>query len=152
MPGVAVTPANVTERASAQQLLAQVLGWFTWLSVQWVDGGYAGEAFAQWVKGLRPKLAVEVVKRSDANPGFKGLPRRWIVERTFGWLMHHRRLVGDYETTPASAEVWIYIVMIRLQLHRLARMLTLHDLSDTLLIVIKVLCSKQIIFFCAHAG
>ena len=118
--GVAVTPANVTERAGAQLLLAQVLGWLTWLRVLWVDGGYTGEAFAQWVKGLRPKLAVEVVKRSDTNQGFHVLPRRWIVERTFGWLMHHRRLVRDFETTTASAEAWICIAMIRIQLRRLA--------------------------------
>lgn len=118
--GVAVTPANVTERAGAQGLLAQVLGWFTWLRVLWVDGGYSGEAFAQWVRARRPKLAVQVVKRSDANQGFKVLPRRWIVERTFGWLMHHRRLVRDYETSEASAVAFIHLAMIRIQLRRLA--------------------------------
>jgi transposase len=59
--GVAVTPANTTERDGAQVVLGRVLGWFTWLRILWVDGGYTGETFAQWVKGLRPKLAVEVV-------------------------------------------------------------------------------------------
>jgi putative transposase len=118
--GVAVTPANITERAGAQMLLSQVLGWFTWLRILWVDGGYTGEAFAQWVKGLRPKLHVEVVKRSDDLAGFKVLPHRWVVERTFGWLMRQRRLVRDYETTESSAEAWIYIAMIRIQLRRLA--------------------------------
>jgi len=118
--GVAVTPANVTERAGAQILLARVLGWFTWLRVLWVDGGYTGEAFARWVKQLRPKLDVAVVKRSDDVSGFSVLPRRWIVERTFGWLLHHRRLVRDYEVTETSAEAWIYIAMIRIQLRRLA--------------------------------
>jgi transposase len=107
--GVAVTPANTT-----------VLGWFTWLRILWVDGGYTGEAFAQWVKGLRPKLAVEVIQRSDTTKGFKVLARRWVVERTFGWLMHQRRLVRDYETTDSSAVAWIYIAMIRIQLRRLA--------------------------------
>ncbi len=93
--GVAITTADVTERAGAQKLLEQVLGWFTWLRVLCVDGGYAGAAFAQWVKELRPKLAVEVVKRSDTNTGFDVLPRRWIVERTFGWLVEqtHQKLV-----------------------------------------------------------
>ena len=120
MLGVAVTPANTTERDGAQKLLGRVLVWFAWLRLLWVDGGYSGEAFAQWVKALRPKLEVEVVKRSDRFKGFKILPRRWIVERTFGWLMLYRRLVRDYETTESSAEAWIYIAMIRLQLRRLA--------------------------------
>ena len=80
--GVAVTPADTTERAGAQLLLGPVLGWFTWLRLLWVDGGYTGESFAQWVKGLRPKLAVQVIKRSDSAKGFKVLARRWVVERT----------------------------------------------------------------------
>jgi hypothetical protein len=54
--GVAVTPANTTERDGAQVVLGRVLGWFTWLRILWVDGGYTGETFAQWVKGLRPKF------------------------------------------------------------------------------------------------
>jgi transposase len=65
----------------------RVLGWFTWLRILWVDGGYLGETFAQCVKGLRPKLAIEVVKRFESSAGFKVLPLRWVVERTFGWLM-----------------------------------------------------------------
>ena len=118
--GVAVTPANVTGRAGAKVLLGRVLGWFTWLRILWVDGGYTGDAFALWVKSRRPKLAVAVVKRSDRRNGFSVLPRRWIVERTFGWLMHHRRLVRDYETSESSAEAWSYIAMIPIQLRRRA--------------------------------
>lgn len=118
--GVAVTSASSTERAGAQVVLGRVLTWFTWLRLLWVDGGYTGATFANWVKELRPKLAVEVVKRSDPTAGFKVLPRRWVVERTFGWLMHHRRLARDYETSETSAEAWIFIAMIRIQLRRLA--------------------------------
>ena len=118
--GVLVTPASTTERAGAQALLTRTLGLFTWLRMLWVDGGYSGQAFAQWVKSVRSKLAVEVVKRSDAVRGFKVLPRRWVVERTLGWLMRHRRLVRDYETTETSAEAWVYIAMIRIQIRRLA--------------------------------
>jgi putative transposase len=59
------------------------LGWFTWLRILWVDGGYPGEAFVQWVKGLRPKLDVAVVKRSEDLSGFKVLPHRWVVEQNF---------------------------------------------------------------------
>ena len=73
-----------------------------------------------WVKGMRPKLAVTVVKRSDNTAGFKVLPFRWVVERTFGWLMQQRRLARDYQTTESSAEACIYIAMIRIQLRRLA--------------------------------
>ena len=94
------------------------MGWFTWLRLLWVDGGYQGEAFARWVQGVRAKLKVQVVKRSDT--GFKVLPRRWVVERTFSWFMRQRRLVRDYETTETSAEAWMYVAMIRIQLRRLA--------------------------------
>lgn len=118
--GVLVTAASVPEREGAQSLLSGVLGWFTWLRRMWVDGGYSGPEFAQWVRVLRPKLEVEVIKRSDHISGFKVLPRRWVVERTFGWLMRHRRLVRDYERTETSAEAWIYLAMIRIQLRRLA--------------------------------
>jgi transposase len=118
--GVVVTPANVTERDGAKAVFCRVLAWFTWLRLLWVNGGYTGAAFANWVKARRSKLAVEVVKRSDEVRGFKVLPRRWVVERTFGWLLHHRRLVRDYEATITSAEAMVYIAMIRIQLRRLA--------------------------------
>jgi len=118
--GVVVTPADTTERDGAKAVLLRVLAWFTWLRLLWVDGGYTGAAFADWVRGRRRQLKVEVVKRSDDVRGFKVLPRRWVVERTFGWLLHHRRLVRDYETSMASAEAFVYIAMIRIQLRRLA--------------------------------
>ncbi len=118
--GVEVTKASVAERQGAQILLDRVLGWFDWLRLMWVDGGYTGDAFANWVRERRPKLKVEVVKRSDDTAGFKVLPRRWVVERTFGWLMRNRRLVRDYEMTESSAQAWIYIAMIRIQVRRLA--------------------------------
>jgi putative transposase len=118
--GVIVTPADCPEREGAQQVLQQVGGWFKSLRKLWVDGGYTGEPFAQWVRTQWPKLKVEVVKRPDATAGFTVLPRRWVVERTFGWLMRHRRLVRDYERTEESAEAWIHLAMIRIQLRRLA--------------------------------
>ena len=118
--GVHVIPASTPERGGAQALLARVLPWLTWLRLLWVDGGYTGAAFAAWVRGLRPKLAVTVVKRSDHASGFTVLPRRWVVEHTFGWLMRHRRLVRDYETSAASAEAFVLLAMIRVQIRRLA--------------------------------
>ena len=118
--GIAITPANTPERDGAQTLLKRVLKGHSWLRLMWVDGGYSGPAFAQWVRSIRPKLETEVVKRCDDTTGFAVLPRRWVVERTFGWLMRHRRLVRDYETTEHSAKAFTYIAMIRIQLRRLA--------------------------------
>jgi putative transposase len=117
--GVWITTASTPERQGAQGLLSRVLGWFTWLRKMWVDGGYSGPEFAAWVRTIRPKLAVEVVRRCDDLKGFKVLPRRWVVERTFGWLMKQRRLVRDYEKTTTSAEAMVYIAMIRIMLRRL---------------------------------
>jgi hypothetical protein len=90
------------------------------VGILWVDGGYTGEAFAQWIKGLHPELKVEVVKCSDDIKGFKVLPYRWVVDRNFGWLMRQRRMVRDYEPRDSSAEALVYIAMIRIQLRRLA--------------------------------
>lgn len=63
---------------------------------------------------------LEIVKRSDTAPKFVVLPKRWIVERTFGRLGRYRRLSKDYELTIPSSESMIYISMINLMLHRLA--------------------------------
>lgn len=117
--GIHVTPANVPERAGAQGLLLGVLGWLHWLRLLWVDSGYTGPEFAHWVRDRKPKLKVEVVPRLEGK-GFKILRRRWVVERTFGWLMKQRRLVRDYEHTVDSAEAWPYIAMIRIMIRRLA--------------------------------
>jgi len=63
---------------------------------------------------------LEIVKRSDDQKGFVVLPKRWIVERTFGWFGRYRRLSKDYEELPASSETMIFIAMIHLMLRRLA--------------------------------
>ena len=118
--GVVITPADTTERDGAKAVLRRVLAWLIGLRLLWVDGGYTGTAFAHWVRARRRTLAVQVVQRSDAVRGFKVLPRRWVIERTFGWLLHQRRLVRDYEQTLSSAEAFVYIAMIRIQLRRLA--------------------------------
>ena len=118
--GVEITAANTPERKGALALLGRVLKWFTWLRKMWVDGGYTGDDFAKSVKEFRPLLDVEVVKRSDDQKGFKVLHRRWVVERTFGWLMRHRRLVRDYERSEESSAAWVFLAMIRIQVRRLA--------------------------------
>ena len=87
------------------------------LQLIWVDQGYQGDNFARVVEQLCG-AKVEVVKRSEA--GFVVLPKRWIVERTFGWLNQNRRLSKDYELLPEVSEAMIQGAMIRLMLQRLA--------------------------------
>jgi putative transposase len=53
--------------------------------------------------------------------GFRVLPRRWVVERTFAWLGQYRRMSKDYEKLPATSEALIYVAMTRLMVRRLAR-------------------------------
>jgi transposase len=91
------------------------------LLIIWADGGYLG-ALVHWVKPLRPygKLRLEIVRRCDDLKGFKLLPRRWVVERTFGWLFKSRRLCRDYEVCLDHSEAMIRICMIRIMVRRLA--------------------------------
>ncbi len=80
------------------------------------DSGYSGPNFALAVMAACG-ATVEIVKRTDS--GFKVLPRRWVVERTFGWLGRYRRLSKDYELLPEVSESMIYAAMVRLMLKRL---------------------------------
>jgi putative transposase len=119
---VHVTGADVQDRDGARRLLAGAVLLLGRLQLIWADGGYAG-ALVAWVKGLRPwgKLRLEIVSRPPQAKGFRLLPKRWIVERTFGWLMRHRRLARDYERRTDHSEAMIQIAMIALMLRRLAR-------------------------------
>jgi len=87
------------------------------LKLIWADGGYAGE-LVRWTKDVG-RRTLEIVKRSDDAKGFKVLPKRWIVERTFAWLGRYRRHSKDYEQLTESSEAMISISMINLMLHRL---------------------------------
>ena|ERR1041385_538597 len=117
---VFVTPAATQDRHAAKDLIQRLVSMYGRLQIIWADGGYLG-ALVQWVKQLRPfgKLRLEIVQRSDK--GFKVLPKRWIVERTFGWFYKARRLCRDYEVRLDHSEAMIRICMIRLMLKRLAK-------------------------------
>jgi putative transposase len=84
-----------------------------------MDGGYRGENFQRWVMDMF-RWIVEIVLRPLEKKGFVQLPKRWVVERTFGWLNWCRRLSKDYERLPATSETFIYIAMIRIMVRRLA--------------------------------
>jgi len=116
-----ITSAATQDRDAAKTLIGSLVKMFGRLQIIWADGGYLG-ALVQWVKELRPfgKLRLEIVRRCDHVKGFKVLPKRWIVERTFGWLSKSRRLCRDYEVRPDHSEAMIRICMIRLMVKRLA--------------------------------
>jgi len=85
----------------------------------WVDAGYRGENFIRWVIAVY-RWILTVVTRSEEDKGFVVLPKRWVVERTFGWFNWCRRLSKDYEVLPETEEAFIYIAMIGLMLKQLA--------------------------------
>lgn len=119
---VHVVAANVPEREGAKQLLHKVnqeRERFPRLARIWVDGGFSGEDFFHWVIDTFRWILEAVLQPQDAQ-GFILLPKRWVVERTYGWLHWCRRLNMDYERLPSPAESLIYIAMIRLMLRRLA--------------------------------
>jgi transposase len=116
---VIVTVASIQDRDGAIRLLAALRAKCSVIVLVWADGGYAGR-FVQWSRTVLA-LTVQIVKRTDDASGFKVLPRRWVVERTFGWITKHRRCVRDYETRPDHHEAMVYIAMIAVMSRRLAR-------------------------------
>lgn len=115
-----IHPANIQDRDGTRLLLVALTTFCKRLRLIWADGGYAG-ALVDWVAQLRPRrpLRLEIVKRSDDAKGFEVLPKRWIVERTFGWLGRSRRLSKDYETNIAHSQTMVLIAMSHLMLRRL---------------------------------
>ena len=114
---VVVHAANIQDRDGAKLVLGKLLGRFPRLCLIWADGGYRGKliewtaSFGQWV--------LEIVKRNDDVKGFAVLPRRWVVERTLGWLGRYRRLSKDYEELVETSESMIYLAMTNLMIRRL---------------------------------
>jgi putative transposase len=119
---VYVSPADVQDRGGAQCLLAGLKPFVPHLKKIWADGAYTGERLASWCKE-QGEWELEIVERSSSadTEGFTVLPRRWIVERTLGWLMRNRRLSKDYERLVQTSETFIEVAMIRLILRRLGR-------------------------------
>jgi transposase len=119
---VLVTAASTGEREGGKTVLHQVRQRgkaVSRLHTIWVDGGFDGEPFMQWVICFC-RWIVQVVLRPEQSKGFVLLKKRWVVERTFGWLMHCRRLVRDYELLPETSQTFIYLAMIRIMVRRLA--------------------------------
>jgi transposase len=129
-----VHPADILDRHGAKLLLAPLQDRLPRLQHIWADSAYSGQARA-WIEATLG-CTVEIVKHwwtgirwvwvgpGQEPPtiprGFQVLPRRWVVERTFAWLVMYRRLAKDYEELPATSEALIYLAMSRLMVRRLA--------------------------------
>ena len=127
---VRVHGADLHDRDGGMQLLAEdSRPELSRMELIWADGAYTA-GFSEWVK-LELGWRVEVPHHRERQlwrygleeepRGFKVLPQRWIVERTFAWLSQVRRLSKDYERLPEVAEAMIYGAMSRLMLRRLAK-------------------------------
>lgn len=95
------------------------LPFWTRLALFIFDSGYASDALLHWCRTIFG-VQTQVTKRSEQK-GFQVQPKRWIVERTFGWLNRFRRLSKDYEQRPKMSESFVYLSMIHLMLNRLTR-------------------------------
>jgi putative transposase len=118
---VIVTAGNVQDRDGAKGLLQEICAEeevVKRLKLIWADGNYRGELIA-WIEDCFG-WKLEVVEKPKDQRGFQVLPKRWIVERTFAWLVRQRRLARDYERLPETSEAFIYTAMIRLMVRRLA--------------------------------
>jgi putative transposase len=118
---VVVHAANIQDREGAKLVFAKALLKGPWSRMErvWADGGSAAKliagvsSFCQWV--------LEIVKRHDDGRGFKLLPKRWVVERTFSWWLNYRRLSKHYESWNETGEAMIHLAMIHVMLRRLTR-------------------------------
>jgi putative transposase len=116
-----VHSAAMQDRFGAKQVLEPLSHRLRRLRLIWADKAYTGP-LVEWVEQLRERRRVrlQIVKRQEHQQGFVVLARRWVVERTFGWLGRNRRLSKDYERLTQTSEAMIYVAMTRLMLRRLA--------------------------------
>jgi transposase len=124
---VLVTGAAVQDRDGGRLLLWALATCFQRVRMVWVDGAYRG-ALLTYGTGLG--LVVEVVAKLAGQVGFKILPRRWVVERTFSWISRCRRTVRDYELRPEHHAAMVQWAMVIVMTRRLARKRSSTDASS----------------------
>lgn len=106
---VLVTAASVQDTVGGRVVVEQVAHRYPQVAVAWADSGYKQSVIGT---GAAYGIDVQVVTKDPQQRGFKPQRKRWAVERTFGWLMLHRRLVRDYETNPQRSRAMIHWAMI----------------------------------------
>ena len=116
---VVVTAANVGDRMGAKLLVIALLNICTRLKLIWADSGYDGAPLTGWIASVAG-ATLQIIKRTELH-AFRVLPRRWVVERSFGWLLRYRRLVRDYERRTEHHEAMVYWATVLLMTRRLAR-------------------------------
>lgn len=124
---VVVHSAGVQDRDGARQLLQWAMCNLPRLLTIFADSAYVG-AWHAWVDYIWSwrlqsmcRFLMQFVQREPGTVGFKVLPKRWVVERTFAWLGKYRRLSKDYEYLPKSSEAFVYLASIHLLTRRLSR-------------------------------
>jgi transposase len=115
---VNLTTADVSDSAGAQHILDAIRKRWPWVKHLFADGAYDRRKLMD--KAAFKEFVIEIVRRIDVDPGFKVLPRRWVVERTFGWMTRWRRLVRDYEKRIDVSKAMIHVAMGGLILRRIA--------------------------------
>jgi transposase len=115
---VNLTPADISDSAGAQAILDGIRKRWPWVKHLFADGAY--DRLRLMDKAAFLDFVIEVVRRADAEPGFKVLPRRWVVERSFGWMTRWRRLVRDYEQRIDVSEAMVFLAMGGILLRRIA--------------------------------
>jgi transposase len=113
-----LTTADISDSAGAQLILDALRTRWPWLKHLFADGAYDRTQLMD--KAAFLDFVIEVVRRIDTESGFKVLPRRWVVERTFGWMMRWRRLVRDYEARIDVSEAMIHVALGSLLLRRIS--------------------------------
>lgn len=114
---VVVTSAAVQDRDALRELMHTARTKSERMVNVLVDGAYNGDVVTE--SQIETGINVTMVKRTDTTPGFVVIPKRWIVERTFGWFNHWRQLSKEYDRTVASSETWVRIACARMALGRL---------------------------------
>lgn len=118
---VIVTAANVSDREGLMQLLKTYFSdGVKRLRKLWVDAGYKGKALGRWVRALKKTHKIDLEVSGRIGPGFQVVAKRWVVERTFGWLNLRRRLSKDYEVLTRNSEAMIQVAFITVLIRRLA--------------------------------